>query len=69
MYEDIVQMALNLLTIQDYEVYKSLRRLGLYNSALELKNPNKIGSIMGMPKQLISMVGNFLEHAPKTLRG
>lgn len=69
MYEDIVQMALNLLTIQDYEVYKSLRKLGLYNSALDLRHPERIAGTMGMPKQLISMVGNFLEHAPKTLRG
>lgn len=61
-------MALNLLAIQDYEVYKQLRRLGVYNSALELKDPDRIAGTMGLPKQLISMVGNFLEHAPRTHR-
>lgn len=63
-----MQMALNLLAIQDYEVYKALRKLGLYNSTLEMKDPDRIAGVMGLPKQLISMVGNFLEHAPRTHR-
>ena len=61
-------MALNLLAIQDYEVYKALRKLGLYNSALDLTDPDRISGTMGMPKQLISLVGNYLERAPKTSR-